>query len=275
MKYDLKDITFTIPLSIESADRMRNVIASILYLVRNFDTNIIVEEYAEESLFPFDIIEEHLGRELSEVNYIFKEKNTDFFYITKIKNDMIVKAKTKYIYQYDCDVILPVDSYIKSRDLLKKGYDMIYPFGIGDFYCPVYFNLDEGSEQKFIETSDIEYLKKCASSGRYTDFGFCRFYNKQSYIDNFMENENYFSYAPCDKEVFYRFEKLGLKIGRVNNYVYHMEHSRGNDSEITNPYYNYNIELYNKILGMNKEEIQEYFSNQKYYQKRLHEINNA
>jgi hypothetical protein len=275
MKYDLKDITFTIPLSIESADRMRNVIASILYLVRNFDTNIIVEEYAEESLFPFDIIEEHLGRELSEVNYIFKEKNTDFFYITKIKNDMIVKAKTKYIYQYDCDVILPVDSYIKSRDLLKEGYDMIYPFGIGDFYCPVYFNLDEGSEQKFIETSDIEYLKKCASSGRYTDFGFCRFYNKQSYIDNFMENENYFSYAPCDKEVFYRFEKLGLKIGRVNNYVYHMEHSRGNDSEITNPYYNYNIELYNKILGMNKEEIQEYFSNQKYYQKRLHEINNA
>ena len=45
-----------------------------------------------------------------------------------------------------------------------------------------------------------------------------------------MENENFKAYAPEDKERFYRFNTLGYSVGRINNYVYHLEHARGENS---------------------------------------------
>ena len=44
MKHDLTKTTFIIPIRIESADRMRNAITSIIFLLENFDTNVIVKE---------------------------------------------------------------------------------------------------------------------------------------------------------------------------------------------------------------------------------------
>ena len=44
MKHDLKDITFTIPVRIDSKDRFDNIHYIIDYLTANFDTNIIVFE---------------------------------------------------------------------------------------------------------------------------------------------------------------------------------------------------------------------------------------
>ena len=37
-----------------------------------------------------------------------------------------------------------------------------------------------------------------------------------------------------DEEKYYRFPKLGYNLGRVIDWVYHLEHSRGDDSERTN-----------------------------------------
>ena len=37
--YDLTNCTFIIPLRIETADRMRNITTSLIYLLSNFDTN--------------------------------------------------------------------------------------------------------------------------------------------------------------------------------------------------------------------------------------------
>jgi hypothetical protein len=41
---DLSKATFIIPLRIESADRMRNIITLLCFLLGNFDTNVIVKE---------------------------------------------------------------------------------------------------------------------------------------------------------------------------------------------------------------------------------------
>ena len=51
MKTDLSQATFIIPIRIESNDRLRNVITSICYLLKNFDTNIIVKEVDKTSVF--------------------------------------------------------------------------------------------------------------------------------------------------------------------------------------------------------------------------------
>ena len=44
---DLSDVTFIVPLRIESQDRMRNIITSMIYLLRNFKTNVIIKECDE------------------------------------------------------------------------------------------------------------------------------------------------------------------------------------------------------------------------------------
>ncbi len=38
-----------------------------------------------------------------------------------------------------------------------------------------------------------------------------------------MENENFRAYAPEDKERFYRFNTLGYNVGRIDNFIYHLE----------------------------------------------------
>jgi hypothetical protein len=40
----LKDATFIIPLRIETQDRMRNILTVLTYLLRGFDTTVIVKE---------------------------------------------------------------------------------------------------------------------------------------------------------------------------------------------------------------------------------------
>ena len=51
MKTDLSQATFIIPIRIESADRLRNVITITAFLVENFNTNVIVKEVDSKSVF--------------------------------------------------------------------------------------------------------------------------------------------------------------------------------------------------------------------------------
>lgn len=82
-----------------------------------------------------------------------------------------------------------------------------------------------------------------------------------------MENENFKAYAPEDKERFYRFVTLGYNVGRINNYVYHLEHSRGENSWFNNPHMKSNMEEWEKIQQMNREQLLEYYSKQDYLKK--------
>ena len=52
----LKEATFIIPLRIETDDRMRNIITTLIYLLRNFDTNIIVKEFDSTSTFEQSVL---------------------------------------------------------------------------------------------------------------------------------------------------------------------------------------------------------------------------
>ena len=50
-RFDLLKCTFIIPLRIETADRMRNIITTLIYLTRNFACRIIVKEVDKESVY--------------------------------------------------------------------------------------------------------------------------------------------------------------------------------------------------------------------------------
>jgi hypothetical protein len=267
MKINLKEATFIIPIRIESSDRLRNVITTTAFLLENFDTNIIIKEVDEESVFQRDalpILKDILDTDIN-INHIFEQSSDSSFHRQRVLNEMIMESNTNIVVNYDCDALLPIDSYTEAySSILNSTYDVVYPYGQGMYQYQVRATDDIVSQ--FLQTYDFDILKK--NSNQYTsDFGWVQFFNRQVYIDGGMENENFIAYAPEDKERFYRFSALGYNVGRVNNYVYHLEHSRGHNSWVNNPHMNNNNNLWDQIQNMNKDQLKEYYSNQEYLKK--------
>jgi hypothetical protein len=267
MKIDLKEATFIIPIRIESSDRLRNVITTTAFLLENFETNIIIKEVDKESVFQRDalpILKDILDVDIN-VNHIFEQSDDLSFHRQRVLNEMIVESNTDIVVNYDCDALLPIDSYVKAyQSILSGECDAVYPYGQGMYQYQV--KATDEIVSQFLQTYDFDILEK--SSNQYTsDFGWVQFFNKQVYIEGGMENENFIAYAPEDKERFYRFTTLGYNVGRIDNYVYHLEHARGHNSWLNNPHMQNNNSIWQEIQKMNQSELKEYYSNQEYLKK--------
>lgn len=267
MGINLKEATFIIPIRIESTDRLRNVITTTAFLLENFDTNIIIKEVDSESIFKKEalpILKDILDVDI-DINHIFEKDDLPSFHRQKVLNEMIDEATTEIVVNYDCDVLLPLDSYCGAyQSILHHTHDVIYPYGQGMYQKQVHATDEVVSH--FLQTGDFKYLDD--HSNEYSsDFGWVQFFNRQVYLDGGMENENFIAYAPEDKERFYRFTTLGYNVGRINDYVYHLEHSRGQNSWFTNPHMNNNNSIWDQIQRMNKDELKSYYSSQDYLKK--------
>ena len=267
MRIDLTEATFIIPIRIESSDRLRNVITTTAFLLENFDTNIIIKEVDSESVFRRDalpVLEDILDVGVK-VNHVFEQSNEPLFHRQKVLNEMIVAADTEIVINYDCDVLLPLDSYHEAyQSILHHTHDVIYPYGQGMYQQQV--RATDEIVSHFLQTRDFDYLNQ-HSNIHTSDFGWVQFFNRQVYIDGGMENENFKAYAPEDKERFYRFTTLDYNVGRINDYVYHLEHARGENSWFSNPHMTSNMKEWEKIQKMNKEQLLEYYSHQDYLKK--------
>jgi len=60
---------------------------------------------------------------------------------------------------------------------------------------------------------------------------------------------------------------MGYNVGRVNNFVYHLEHAMGQNSWFINPYMQSNNNEWEKIQKFNEQELKEYYLKQEYLQK--------
>jgi hypothetical protein len=274
MKHDLSNATFIIPVRIESADRMRNVLTGLIFLLENFETKIIVKEVDTKSVFNEDVLpqlEEYFDN-LDNLIHVFEKSDDPVFYRMKILNEMIAMSKTDVVINSDCDILLPIQSYLDSYDLIiSKKADVVYPYGTGHYQKQVFAD-DELVSEFLSNDFDFSILDK-KSNIWLSDFGWIQFFNRQVYINGGMENENFRGSSPEDKERYYRFTTLDYNVARLDQFIYHLEHSRGRNSWPTsiegNPYMRENFELWNDLQKMNKQQLSEYYSNQEYLKKYL------
>ena len=269
---DLSNATFIIPLRIESEDRMRNIITVLCFLLGNFDTKIIIKEVDNSSVFVKEVvpqIQEFLGRD-SHITHIFEKSDDPVFYRMHILNEMLAMVKTDVVINYDCDVLMPVESYKNAYDsILDATFDVVYPYGNGNYQKQVSVNDDIVSEflNEDFNFSILDKNSQVSSS----DFGWVQFFKRSSYFEGGMENENFRGSSPEDKERFFRFTTLGYNVGRIDNWIYHLEHSRGANSWPEsirgNPYMMQNFEIWNHLQTLNKQKLKEYYSNQNYLKK--------
>ena len=275
MKHDLKEATFIIPVRIESEDRMRNVLTSIVFLLENFDTNIIIKEVDTTSVFKEDILPQlnEFYDDLSSLKHVFEKSDDPVFYRMHILNEMLAMTTTKVVVNCDCDILLPIESYLESYRMIMDGEaDVVYPYGNGNWQKQVFANDELVSE--FLN-SDCDFsILESKSNIWSSDFGWIQFFDRDIYFEGGMENENFRGSSPEDKERYFRFTTLGYRVARIDNFIYHLEHSRGNNSWPVsaqgNPYMRENIQLWESLQKMNIDQLKTYYSNQKYLKKCLH-----
>ena len=269
---DLKNCTFIIPIRIESEDRMRNVVTVLAYLLKNFDTKVILKEVDVESVYEDQVlpqIEDFLGDNINNLTHVFEKSDDPVFYRMKILNEMIDMADTMVIANYDCDVLFKKETYVESVNMIMDGFDLVYPYGFGNYQKQVFID-DDGVSEFINKDFDFEVLDK--KSRMYdAQYGHVQFVNRKSYILAGMENENFRGSSPEDKERFYRFDKMGYSVGRIDDIVYHLEHSRGVNSWPNsvqgNPYMKQYFDEWEKIQKMTGNQLRLYYSNQEYLKK--------
>ena len=264
---DLTDATFIIPLRIESQDRLRNVITSLCYICSNFNTQIIIKEVSNEPVFRYEAlpqIQDFCEHELSQIKYDFISSTSDTFHRQKIINLMLKEVDTPITVNYDCDILLPINSYVESVGLiLNREIDVVYPYGDGIYQKQVFAN-DSIVSEFLTSAFNFEVLNK-NSKDYVAKYGFVQFFNTESYRSGGGENENFVAYAPEDVERYYRFDTLGYQISRIDRTVYHLEHSRTPNSWFSNPHRQNNESEWNKVSQMNRVQLKQYINQSNFY----------
>src|ERR1035437_3218194 len=95
---DLTDITFLIPVRVDSDERNNNLSILLNLLNRDFETNIIILEADKEQLY-------RPAEEIKNLSYHFVYDEDEIFYRTHYINQMIAMSSTPYIAVWDTDAI--------------------------------------------------------------------------------------------------------------------------------------------------------------------------
>lgn len=246
MKVDLRDVTFMIPVSMDSKERKNNVDLVVCMLQRNFDTNIIIGEQGGERF-------SYMSRWTCYHNF----KNMHSFHRTKMLNEMAIMSDTPIVVNYDADVIIPPAQIWKAVDKIRKDKaDFVYPYR---FYARV---PRIPHRKEIMKVFDVGVLSHCFFKGTTVhskvSWGGSIVLNKKKFIGAGMENENFVSWGREDFSRIVRFEKLGFRVERIYGLLYHINHVRGDNSTKLHADYRRNDAEYKKIKEMSKEELINY-----------------
>ena len=250
-KIPFKDVTFIIPMKIDSKDRMDNFSIIYSYLAREFDTNIMVYECDSESKLASVIKDD--------VTFIFERNDSSTVHRTRYLNFMLNQVTTPVTVNYDTDVLLDPQSYVDARTAVLGQFDLVYPYGHGSFQHMI-GSTGRDKLATGIPLSDLkdeDFVRKNYLSA----FGHCQFFKTEAYKKYGWENENFISYGPEDVERYNRFKKLSAGVAHLTDkLVYHIEHFRGLNSWFTNPYYAHNEQLWHTLQSMNDDQLKDYYS---------------
>jgi predicted glycosyltransferase involved in capsule biosynthesis len=73
-----------------------------------------------------------------------------------------------------------------------------------------------------------------------------------------LQNEKFIGWGAEDDEFIFRAKFLGLQFGNIPGVLYHLIHPIPNNSRFKNPFYRANMDEYNKVMKMTKEQLKEY-----------------
>lgn len=232
-KINFSDLTFLLPIRLDSIERLENVILITEFLTTNFKTNIKVFECA-----PYN--NGLLGKLLDKtIQYDFLEDYDPIFFRTKYINQMVRVTDTPYISIWDCDVITPINQIVKALELLRlEETDFVYPYE-NDLLdtMPIFRKFFIQEKRIDILEQNINKMKKMYIPNPIGG-GFLA--SMKAYKEAGMENENFYGWGLEDGERLYRWENQRYRVSRIPGPMFHLSHGRG----INSHFHNYDQQFY-------------------------------
>lgn len=252
---DLKDVTFLIPIRLDSIYRIENLLMAIERLTAQFKTHVHILEADEYNnglltrLLPDTVI------------HAFVRDFDPIFHRTKYINQMVKHCSTPLLAVWDSDVIVPHEQMLEAVRWLREGQaDFVRP------YDNQFLDTTMIIRELYFNTRDILTLQK--HQGKMTPLyppypvggGF--FANTKKYKESGLENERFYGWGIEDGERVNRWNILGYQYKNTSGTMYHLSHPRGKNSQFHCPQESdvKNAELY-RIASMSKEQLSDEISN--------------
>lgn len=252
----MKDITFIIPIKIDTNDRMENCSTILRFLSLFFPESEVL------------IIEIDGFSKVSELRQLYPSfsfylvKRDDFFSRSLATNKGIELSTRSIICIYDADILLDPKAIVNAVDIIKRGY-----FPIVLPYNGLVLDVKKNLRRKIISTLEFDDFSKFKSflsvpkdydiSTRWTQGGIM-LADKQTLVIEGGYNQNMISYGWEDSECAERFKKLGCYYLYLKDYnLIHLDHERGVDSKPNDKYFD-NKKEYEKVRKMSRKVLRRY-----------------
>lgn len=251
MALSLPELTFCIPVRIDSAYRLRNLYAILSYLSCHVRAKFsLLEADSEQRITDLPAIDGLKYRFIKDENIIFHR--------TRYINRMLAETTTRMAAVWDTDVVVRVDQLIEAyRAIQEERAIMSIPYDgkcwkVDDFFSSLF--------KKKLNPDIFEnplFPKQLLNE--YNSVGGAFLVDVRKYKECGWENEHFTGWGPEDEERFKRMHILGATPVRIPGDLYHLYHSRGINSGNAHTDTAYITKKeYCKICAMEPQELRDY-----------------
>ena len=249
----MKNVTFVIPVKIDSPERSRNLDLVIAHILRHFDSPVIVLEADEERRYFPKATDKQL-------QYSFVEDSQQGFYHTKYLNLLYKQVVTPIMAICDTDAIVAPQQIVETANQIRQG-NAVMGLPFDGSACNVTAKVTD-TYQQTMQMSTLEKQKSHLRlmNGRIA-VGLTVLVDRVKYLQAGGDNEFFTDWGPEDLERVKRMEiYYGKPIYRYPGYVFHLWHPRHNSQ-----YNDTQKELlfkqeYLKVCSMTQKELKKYVS---------------
>lgn len=226
-KKDMSELTFCIPVRIDSEYRMRNLYAMLGFYSRRIRTNYLLTEADSVRRI-------HSLPDIPGLHYRYIRDDNPIFHRTHYINRMFAETSTRAAAVWDVDAIVPVSQlYQAYRAVMQEENILVYPYDgrfweINDFYSSLF---SKHLTTDILTSMDIP---KNLMAG-FHSVGGAFLVDVQAYKKMGWENEHFAGWGPEDTERYNRLQILGEKPVRIDGAMYHLYHTRDINSGSYDP----------------------------------------
>jgi len=252
----MEQMTFIIPIRVDSKDRLDNCDTVIRYLTGNFPLAeiILVEQDAKP-------LSAGLAQKYPAIKWHFIEEG-GYFRKSNVFNTGLKLATRKFVSFYDADCLLQVEAYRQTLNILRKGkYKLVLPFNYifvfvsGSIKRAIVASGDPGTYGTIKRVSDFTETDELRMA---IMLGGIFFADRDVVVSEGGFNRNMVSYGWEDTEFLARFHNLGYPAYTMRDYsLVHLDHERGPDSRINERYQDNKLEFY-KVMGLSRSALFDY-----------------
>ena len=252
----MHDISFVIPIRVDTPDRLENCGAILRFLTLHFPQ-------AEIQVIEQDTVSKtsDLQRAFPAVIWQF-EFNDKHFSRSGALNQGFLRATRPCVCAYDTDILIDPEALRRSASLIRRGsWPIVIPFNL------IFVEVSGTYRRRLIADLDIAALSRISTLAAVPKdpelaarvlSGAIVMCDREIAVREGGYNRNMVSYGWEDIEFFKRFQKLGhysFALGEFN--LIHLDHRRGPDSRI-NAQYAINKAEFDKVVRMATPDLEAY-----------------